>query len=183
MKRGVRIAAFATAPISKREVDTLLVCIIGREGCIEGVLSSRVRINGTDSTGAIIDTLRRSRFRDQIRVIALNGISMAGLNIVDATRLEKTMGAKVVVLTRRRPSKARMLSAVRKFYGADRASRERAVSLLESIGRSVHIDGFYVYCESTGPDINNIVGTAYELLRIAHMVARGVSTGESAGRI
>lgn len=183
MKRGVRIAAFATAPISKRDADTLIVCIIGREGCIEGVLSSKIRVNGTDSTDRIIRVLRRSRFGDQIRVIALNGISMAGLNIVDPDLLERTTGSKLLVITRRRPSKARMLSALRRLYGADRNAMARAISILNGIGSSTHIDGFYIYSKIPKPEIDKVLGTAYDLLRIAHMVARGVSTGESAGRI
>ena len=82
MKEGVRYIAIASGPKEKGK-DSILVGVVFRNSYIEGLVSSTVKSDGTDSTDKIIRMIKHSKFRDQIRVLLFNGIALAGLNIID----------------------------------------------------------------------------------------------------
>ncbi len=187
MKSGVRVLAIASGPIyARRRKRTLIVGIVGRQGTIEGVLSGRVTIDGDDSTRAIAGLVKKSRFRRQIRVIAINGIAIAGLNIVDVKGLEHTTHAPVIVLTRKKPDVPGFMKAISTYAKADAesANRKRALATATNMERGfVKVLGFNVQSAIKASELKAIIPTAFEFLRLAHMIAKGISTGVSSGRV
>ncbi len=182
MKKGVRIAAIASGPINMGR-SAILVCMILREGMIEGVLSGRVAVDGADASHKIVSMLKKSRFRDQIRVIALNGIAIAGLNVVDVKKVCNRLGTGFVVLTRKRPRKELLIKALvglSEQKGTDVKGRIRIVEEA-SKAKMQRVSGFFVHGDLTID--KRIADYAFQGLRIAHLVARGVATGESKGSI
>jgi len=183
LKSGVRIAAITTGPISKRsDGRSLLVCIIGNSKGVEGVLSSNVEVDGIDSTQKIIEMLDGSRFMEQVRVVAFNGIALAGLNIVDINKVCKRLHVKAVVITRHKPRISLLERSIRSLRskGIDIADR---LELLRSQSKSMRIAGFYVQSYPDQKSTAGFVAVAAGLLRLSHLISRGVATGESRGRI
>jgi endonuclease V-like protein UPF0215 family len=185
MKEGVRLLAVASGPIYERKKKTtLLVGIIGRRGTIEGVLSDRIIVDGKDASSKIIKMAHKSRFGDQIKLIAINGIALAGLNVVDVKNVEHRTGIPVVVLTRKKPD-FKALEKALMHSGEGRDSINGKIAVVKALNAErpfKRAHGFHV--QSDGKiDYDKIVATAFELLRLAHMIANGVSTGISKGRI
>ncbi len=183
----MRVLAVASGPIyARRRRSTLIVGIVGRIGAIEGVLSGRVAIDGTDSARAIAGLFGKSRFGGQIRAIAINGVAMAGLNVVDVEALEKATRVPVVVLTRKRPSAREFMKAMDAYAKTDKAgaaARKALVSALNGDRKFVRVSGFYVQSAINEAELRGVVPTAFSLLRLAHMVATGMSAGVSKGRV
>ena len=183
VKSGIRFIAIASGPIDKRRA--LMVGVIGRDGVIEGILSDRIETDGNDATGRIIRMLRRSRFREQVRVVALNGIALAGLNVVDVPKLEKALKIDAIVLTRGRPRPSKLILALKKSQNIEKKDAVGRVRLVTEQAKTkiVKVGGFHLQSSIEESEIRRVAGVAYEMLRVAHLIARGVETGESKGRI
>ncbi|MCL4389195.1 DUF99 family protein [Candidatus Marsarchaeota archaeon] len=185
MKSGIRIAAITSGPISKknekREGVALAVAVIGSANGIEGVLSSRVAVDGFDSTGKIIRMIKRSRFREQVKAVALNGIAIAGLNIVDVEELYKKLRCPVIIVTRKRPRRSLLARSVR-LVGKSGSEKKMKIALLKNQNAARKMEGFYVQAHPD-IDIGAIVATSAHLLRLSHMISSGIARGESKGRI
>ena len=187
MKGGARVAAVTTGPIGKGGKrksggGTLLVCVVGNVNGVEGVLSTMVKIDGDDATKKITTMISRSRFSDQIRIIALNGIALAGLNVIDIEELEKELGMKSVVLTRKKPHASLLKRSIRALKTSRKETKEK-MDLVMRQRTARMIGGFYVQTSINEADLKDIVKTCVGLLRLSHIVSRGISTGESKGRI
>ncbi len=184
MKSGIRIAAITTGPIGKphRRGDVLLVCVVGGKNTVEGILSTKVQIDGTDSTGKIISMINASRFRDQIRLVALNGIALAGLNMVDAEKVCESLHVDTLVITRNKPRVSLLMKSLRSLKGGKSGITSR-VKLLKSQRISERMDGFYVQSYAKMKPANLLLKSSIDLLRLSHLISRGITTGESKGRI
>jgi endonuclease V-like protein UPF0215 family len=182
MKHGIRIAAFASGPIEtkqRRRRSVILVGVIWRNGMLEGVLSNKVRVDGSDATEAISRTVAGSRFGEQVRLVALNGIALAGLNIVDTAALQKRLGIAVVVVTRGVQKPDDLIGAI-ESHSANKTFKTKSVEANASI-KLRRAGGFYFRSKENLAE--RMVTEAASALRLAHMIARGVSSGESKGRI
>ena len=179
--------ALASGPIyGRKRRRTLVVGVVGRAGTVEGVLSGRVTIDGDDSSATAISMFRKSRFREQIRAIVLNGIAIAGLNVVDVKRIEKATHVPVLVLTRSRPNVGEFMRALSIYQRTGVNDSEKKRAIIENINkerRFVRMDGFYVQAGLDATELKGILPTAFVLLRLAHMIASGVSMGVSKGRM
>lgn len=184
MKYGVRYIAIASGPIKNRK-KTLLVGIIFRNSYIEGVLSGTVQKDGTDSTARIIRMIKRSRFKDQIRILVFNGIALAGLNIFDPDALEAGLKSSIVLMNRRRQNPKELVHALKEFSRISKTEvKERIRIVKESAAmRPVKINGLFLQSRLYGAYLRDFSGRAFEALRVAHIVASGISTGESKGRL
>lgn len=87
MRSGSRILALDDSALSKKDGKSLVIGVVGRGNLVEGIISFSVRIDGKDSAELIINAVRASRFRPQIKLIVLNGTVLAGLNVVDAEKI------------------------------------------------------------------------------------------------
>ncbi len=187
MKGGVRVAAITTGPIGKGGKrksggSTLLVCVVGNINAVEGVLSTKVKIDGDDSTKKVISMISRSRFSDQIKIVALNGIAVAGLNMIDVRELEQKLSVKSVVLTRERPHVGLLKRSIRALKLSARDTK-RKMDLVSHQRDAKAVEGFYMQTSVGEGNLKNIAKTCASLLRLSHLISRGISTGESKGRI
>ena len=184
MKDGIRYIAIASGP-KEKEKDSILVGVVFRNNYIEGLVSSTVKSDGTDSTDKIIRMIRHSKFKDQIRVLLFNGIALAGLNIIDPEALEERLGSKVVLLNRRRQNPKELINALRVFSRLSGVKTEGRINIVKksSSMRPVLVDGFYFQSALSEPFLKRFGKNAFEALRVAHIMARGMATGESKGRL
>lgn len=182
LKKGIRILALNGAPFSEDEKKELVIGIIGRNGIVEGSISFYVDVDGTDSTDRIIGRLKSSKFMDQVRVVAMNGITLAGLNIIDSARVAEELGAGIVAVTRKRPRRSLLKIALR----GDPYRKEK-VEVIERTYKRMEIrriNGFYVQSLNLGgKELEKVFVDAASFLRIAHIISSGIAAGESRGRI
>ena len=182
LKEGVRILALNGAPIDRKSGSELVVGIVGRKDRIEGSISFTVDVDGNNATDALLKAVKASRFSGQIRIVALNGVVLGGLNILDLRKISSSLGVGAVAITRKRPR----ISLLRKALSKD-PERTRKTAVLEGMHKEIRIwrmTGLYV--QSLGVEkayLERRIGEIAGLVRIAHLIASGIGHGESRGRI
>ena len=152
---------------------------------LDGVISTRVRRDGINATQRLIDCLTGSKYFDQLQAILLQGIAVAGFNVVDLQGLHQATGLPVLVVARYLPDfRAIREALLQKVLGGARKWR-----LIEAAGPMELVAGLYVQrCGITPENTARLLaglqqnGQLPEPLRVAHMIAGGVTTGESRHR-
>ncbi len=184
MKKGARFIAIASGPIERKK-RTLLVGVIFRNDYIEGLLSTSIEVEGADSTSQIIRMLRKSRFREQVRMLLFNGIALAGLNIIDPKMLEEKLDVNVVLLNRRKQNAKELIKALKEFSRIKKADVDSRIKIVnESTSMNyLKVNGLFLQSTLEKAYLKSFAPNAFEALRIAHIIARGVSEGESKGRL
>lgn len=152
---------------------------------LEGVLSGKVRRDGANATRVLVDMVAGSRFAPQIQVVLLQGIALAGFNVVDLQSLQQALGIPVVAVARRSPD----LVAIRRALLTRVRGGRRKWALIERLGPMESVAGVFVQrsgisLEETGALIRRLaVNSALpEPLRTAHLIASGIVLGESRHR-
>ena len=162
----------------------LVVGVVFRGGYwLDGVLHTRVRVDGFDATDKIASMVLRSSHRKQLRVIMLNGVTFAGFNVVDVKELSRRTGLPVLAVTRDKPDFAEIHVALKNLSRSE--ERWRLVSgageILEVSTRSKRDKVYMQFAGILAEDAEKIVrltstrSNLPEPLRVAHLIASGVS--------
>ncbi len=183
IKRLARVVAFDDGYFRPRtKGSTKLVGVVYRfDSRVEGIISGSIRVDGHDSTKKIISMLKKSRFLQQVAFILLAGVNFAGFNIADVNQLNKKLGKPVIMVFRRKPRFHKIRAALRKFHD----SRKR-IALIENAGKVYNAENVHFQCIGTTPAVARHVikkclmhSNIPEPLRLAHLIASGVTLGES----
>ena len=188
-RRGRRIShvvGFDDAPFERSHSgDVLVVGAVFAGNRLDGVISTKVRRDGANAAQRLIDCLTGSKYFDQLQAILLQGIAFAGFNVVDLQRLHEATGLPVLVVARYRPD----LQAIRKALLEKVPGGARKWRLIEAAGPMEPMAGLYVQrCGITPGNAARLLASLQqnsqlpEPLRVAHMIAGGVTTGESRHR-
>jgi endonuclease V-like protein UPF0215 family len=180
------VIGFDDAPFPKlHRGDVLLVGVVCAKTRLDGVLSSRVRRDGRNSTTRMITLIEKSQFKGNIRAVLLQGIAVAGFNVVDVHELHRRLHVPIVVVARRAPD----YESIRRALFARVPGAKRKWSLIESVGKPEPLGSIYVQRiginRSDALDLlraTTLHGNLPEALRLAHLIAGGVTTGVSRGR-
>lgn len=153
---------------------------------LEGVLTGSVRRDGANATTRLADLVRRSKFARQLQLVMVQGVALAGFNVVDLDALSVSLGIPVLAVVRRRPR----LDRVRTALLARVRGGARKWSLIERLGPAEAVAGVYVQRVGiTRSEAENVIrllavhGAIPEPLRTAHLIAGALVTGESRGRV
>ncbi len=180
---GFDDGTFSFSSKLNREKTILIGVVMKGSREVVGVLSRWITVDGRDATDLIADAVINSRFKD-LRVILLKGITYAGFNVVDVERLNRETGLPVVVVVRKRPNLEAMEAALRKHFDDAEGRIEllrKAPPLHELIPEKLYIQ-FLGLDERTATEIVRITtrtGLVPEPLRLAHMIASALMSGES----
>lgn len=152
---------------------------------LESVAQSAFPVDGEGATEFLARWLGGLRAHASVQGVALGGITLAGLGLVDVRALADALETPVLVVTRKAPDNARLREALdaaglsHRFAIAERspeafatddglwlahagASREQALALLRASRGKAKLP---------------------EALRIAHLIATAIVRGESYGRV
>ena len=162
--------------------NVIVVGVVFRGGCwLDGVMHTRIAIDGLDATEQIASMINGSPHRKQLRLVMLNGITFAGFNVVNIKKLNLATKLPVIALTREKPD----LDAIREALKNLPRSEERWKIVLEAGEISeVTCKGKKIYMELAGislVDARKIVeltstrSSFPEPLRVAHLIASGIS--------
>lgn len=188
IKQEIRILGVDDSPFpSHTTEEVMLVGTVFRAGnWLDGVLSTYIHGDGTDGTEKIIDMVKNSRNLGQLGVIMLDGITFGGFNLVNIREIFESTGVPVIVIMRKIPNFERIKKALKRFDDWEL----RWANLLEA-GQVYKIDNSEpVYIQIYGiklEDAEEIVRISTtrsaipEPLRVAHIIAAGIISGESRG--
>ncbi len=161
----------------------LLVGVVFRGGYwLDGVMSTKVEVDGFDSTDKISDMIMKSSHYKQLRVIMLDGVTFAGFNIVNMKKLNQKTKLPVIAVTRDRPNFREIRKALKNLPSPGK--RWKAVLDAGEIFEVSTRGKKKVYMEISGTaeeDARKILkltstrSSVPEALRVAHLVASGVS--------
>jgi hypothetical protein len=178
------VIGFDDAPFAPaHRGDVLVVGAVFSGLRLEGVVRGQVRRDGANATRVLAGLVARSRFR--VQLILLQGIAMAGFNVVDLHGLHEMLGIPAVAVVRRRPNPAAVRSALlRRVRGG-----ARKWALIERLGPVQPLRGVYVQRAGiSAADTETVLrrlalnGNLPEPLRTAHLIAGALATGESRHR-
>ncbi len=164
--------------------DVIVVGAVFTLDRLDGVVATRVRRDGANSTARLAEAIRRSRFAPQLDLVLLQGIALAGFNVIDLEALARRTGLPVLVVARRRPDLGRIRAALEERVPGG----ERKWRLIERLEPMAPLAGVFV--QRNGLDTTEarrvierlqIHGRQPEPLRVAHLVAGALARGESRG--
>jgi endonuclease V-like protein UPF0215 family len=169
-------------PHSKNQV--LVVGVVFRGGdYVDGIMSTTVKVDDFDATEKLTHMIISSRHYKQLRVILLNGITLAGFNIVDIKALNVETRLPVIAVTTRRPDLGKIQKALQNLP----SHQERWTAVLnagEVYPMKARSGNKTVYVETAGVDkevaqeilsVTSPRSNIPEPLRVAHLIASGIS--------
>lgn len=180
------VVGFDDAPFERdHRGDVRVVGAVFAGTRLDGVLSTRVRRDGANATIRLAACITGSRYFAQLQAVLLQGIAFAGFNVVDLQALHRDTGLPVLVVARRRPG----LASIRRALFGHVPGGPRKWRLIEAAGPMEALAGVYVQrCGIGMHDARRLItgfqhnGLLPEPLRVAHLIAGGVTTGESRHR-
>lgn len=186
MTRAIgNVIGFDDAPFERaHRGDVMLVGAVFSRTRLDGVLAARVRRDGANATRRMVEMIRGSQFDAHIRAVLLQGIAVAGFNVVDIRALAAVLGRPVLVVARRPPD----MPAIRRALLSRVRGGERKWKLVQRAGPMERVAGVYVQRVGLNLEqarellrVTTLHGNLPEPLRVAHLIAGGVTTGRSRG--
>ena len=184
-KKEIRVIGIDDSPFKKfKKGKVLVIGTIFRGGAwCDGILSTKVSIDGKDSTKKLVEMINKCRFKPQLRCILLDGIALGGFNIIDIKELNKKTKIPVMVVIRRYPDFKKIEETLKKI------NKGHKYKLIEKAGPVTKIGEIFVQLSGLtleqAKSILKITCTRSlipEPIRVAHLIAAGVVTGESKGK-
>jgi endonuclease V-like protein UPF0215 family len=169
-------------PHSNELVD--VVGVVYRGGYwLDGFMHTQVHVDGMDATEKLAEMITNSPHYHQLRVVMLNGVTLAGFNVVDIGELYKRVKVPVVAVTRDKPDfddikKAlqNLPKSLERWKAIEKAGKIMKVRTREGEEPVyVHVAGI---SEEDAKRILRSTSTRSnipEALRVAHIIASGLA--------
>lgn len=188
IKQEIRILGVDDAPFTPHSSEpVMLIGTLFRAGnWLDGVLRTHIVVDGNDVTFRIIEMVNNSRHLDQMGVIMLDGITFGGFNVANIRTIFEKTGVPVIAIMRKFPNFSKIKKALKRFPDWE----ERYNNILDA-GEIYRINNQEpIHMQISGisrEDAEAIVKLSTtrsaipEPIRVAHLIAAGVTTGESKG--
>lgn len=149
---------------------------------LHAVVSSKVRKDGQNSTDVLLKLIETQA--EHLQIILLQGIALAGFNVIDIQRLSHSSQLPVLVVARKPPNLEKVKAALEQVSGG-----QKKWQLIEAAGPMEPCEDVQVQRVGLSPEQASEVlklfcnnGKIPEPLRVAHLIAGGVTRGNSAGQ-
>ncbi|MDH5754032.1 MAG: DUF99 family protein [Candidatus Bathyarchaeota archaeon] len=151
---------------------------------LDGVMHTKVEVDGFDATSKIASMILNSPHYKQLRVLMLNGVTFAGFNVVDIKKLNMKTKLPVIAVTREKPNFAEIREALKNLPESEERWKAilNAGEIFEVSTRSksekIYMQ-IYGILEEDARKILQLTSTRSnvpEALRVAHLIASGIST-------
>lgn len=182
LKRTIRAIGFDDAPFVRRANEPVAVAgVVCADTRFEGMVWTQVQPDGWDATATLAQTLLRSKFLPQVHLVLLDGISLAGFNVVDLPLLSKQLERPCVSVMRRLPRMSAIEFALQRL-----PEPEHRLEILQRAGEIHAYPPFYFQVCGADPIVIAAAlkqltdrGHVPEALRLAHLITAAVVKGES----
>ncbi|HET7599070.1 MAG TPA: DUF99 family protein [Gemmatimonadales bacterium] len=175
------------APFAKGRDPVVPIVGVLMEGAdlVEAVAIASFPVDGSNATDFLARWITGLRVRPSVQAVVLGGITIAGLGLVDLIGLAEIIRRPVLAVTRRDPSNSELRRAL------IAAGLDERLPLLERIPPAREIrEGLFVAAAGVSPNEVPKLALATlgksnlpESLRVAHLIARALTMGESRGRV
>jgi endonuclease V-like protein UPF0215 family len=189
MKRQIRLLGIDDAPFTFRDTSTTVIGVVMRGGeYLECVLRDSVMIDGTEATTVCAKMIQSMRHRQQLKAVMLDGTCLGGFNVVDIQQLSETTQLPIITITRDKPDFRKIKQALQKNFPD---WRDRWTILQRGEMETIPTAHNPIFIKYTGLsleeakeiiNISTIRGVIPEPLRVAHLIASGITRGESYGK-
>jgi endonuclease V-like protein UPF0215 family len=189
MKQQIRLLGIDDSPFSFSEKYANIIGVVMRGGeYLECVLSRQISIDGDDATFFCIDIIKNTKHRKQLKALLLDGVTFGGFNVVDVQEIHISTKLPVITVTRDKPDFLKIEKALKNNF----ADWKNRLNLMKK-GRLYVVNTKYnpIYIKCVGIDVeyakeiiklSTIRGVVPEPIRIAHIIASGITRGESNGK-
>jgi endonuclease V-like protein UPF0215 family len=152
---------------------------------LDGVISGSIRRDGANATRRLAELVTGSKFAPQVQLVMLQGIALGGFNVVDIQGLHRLLSVPILVIARRAPRMEAIKEALLRRVPGGR----RKWAIIEKVGPMEPAGGVFIQRAGLSLDAASevirrfsVYGNIPEPLRVAHLIAGGIATGESRGR-
>lgn len=178
------VIGFDDAPFARdHRGEVALVGTVCSGPRLEIVVRGHVKRDGYDAT-EVMAQLVKDKALVHVRGVMMQGITCAGFNAVDIHQLSEALDLPVLVVMRKRPKLKEFFEALERIPGA---ARKRAT--IEKAGEPEQLGQVWVQRAGLSMDESQRMlerttthGVIPEPLRLAHIIAGGMTTGKSRGR-
>lgn len=161
---------------------TLFVGVIYRlDHRIEGLISTPIQIDGLDVTRKLIKLVKECKFKPQLKYIMLSGVNFAGFNVVDLEKVFKELRIPLIIVFRKKFRLEKIKRALSRL-----PNREKRLKLLLKAGKVFKYQKAYFQCYGLEEkEAKTIIRKTLlhanlpEPIRLSHLIASGVTAGES----
>ena len=151
---------------------------------VEAVALTRFPVDGEGVTEFLGGWIESLRFRPALQAVLFGGLTLAGLALLDPEALARRLEVPVLVLNRKPPRDGRLRGALRA------AGLETRVAQLERAPAAFRVGELHASASGASPEQAALLlertrgkSALPEALRVAHLIARAIATGESRGRV
>jgi endonuclease V-like protein UPF0215 family len=189
MKPHLRVLGIDDSAFSFDEDEVVVVGVVVRlPNYLEGVLTTTSDVDGSDATDRLKEMIARSRYAENLAAILIDGIAVGGFNVIDIESLHADLGTPVATVTRDEPDLESMKTALKAKF----PDWERRFGLITNAElHEVATQHKPLYVQVVGEDIeyikeiitkSTVLGSLPEPIRMAHLIATAIKSGESHGR-
>ncbi len=183
--RALRVVGFDDGPFGRRRgLPVPVAGAVCRDCRFEGLVWGQVSRDGLDATDRLCGLLEGGKFLPQLHAVLLHGITLGGLNVVDLEALHQRLGIPCMAFLRKAPDFPAFEAALKKL--PDAAER---LAVCRRAGPEHRAEsGYFQVCGLDPQMVPGMLarltehGKVPEALRLAHLIARAVVTGESGRR-
>jgi len=176
----MRVSALDEGSFSKQDRSALLVGCVLDENRIAGIVTSTVTVDGIDGTKQALALLRRC---NDINLVILGSVSLAGFNSIDPYAIHTALAVPVIVANPQQPRLDEVRKALRKHF--DDWQRRATVFERTATFRKMRVRGggvIYYHAVGVQPTAARhllrrliIFGNRPEPLRVVRIIARTLS--------
>jgi endonuclease V-like protein UPF0215 family len=189
MKKQIRLLGIDDSPFTFTDKYGMVIGVIMRGGeYLESVLRRHIIIDGDDATFVCKDMIKKTRHRKQLKAMLLDGIALGGFNIVDIKDVYESTNLPVITITRDKPDFEKIEIALKKNFKdwGHRLSlmKNGKIHKVETTHNSIYVKCIGIDIEEAKEiiKISTIRGVVPEPIRMAHLIASGITRGESYGK-
>ncbi len=185
MQKYASVIGFDDAPFPKDHVGNVkVVGAVYAKLQLHGVLIGKVEKDGLDAADRLVTLVGQSKFAPTLHLIMLQGITLAGFNVVDVFSMHERLNLPILVVSRKLADMEAIKDALQKVRGGQEkwAVIER-LGPMEPAGR-VYVQRVGLTLEQAADIVKQftVEGHLPEPLRVAHLIAGAVAEGQSRGR-
>lgn len=177
---GIDDGSFSKA--GDQYVDIAAVMMEGAT-LVEGISINQFTVDGKRVTAFLNDWIQSMKWFPSLQAVMFGGITIAGLGIIDLKELSRQLALPVISVTRSGTTSDELKKALNSAGLSDRIDIVKKTPASQKVQEGIHITAVGI----PFPKAQKLVETALlkarlpEPLRMAHLIATAVSTGESKG--
>jgi endonuclease V-like protein UPF0215 family len=189
MKSEFRVLGVDDAPFEFNSEKTSIIGVVMRvSGYLEGVIKKDITVDGNDATDTLIEMILNTRHRNQLKALLLDGVALGGFNVININKLYDETLLPIITVTRDEPEFDKIKDALQKHFD-DWEIRYKILTVGKLHQITTDYNPIFVKCSGLSIDdakeiikLTTIRGVIPEPIRVAHIIASGITRGESYGK-